>query len=45
MRGSKEGAVDLDPHGKSQVVLGFLRNSVTDPFEKQLDPSVKYIDD
>ena len=27
------------PPGKSQVAIGFLRNSGTDHFEKQLDPS------
>ena len=25
--------------GKSQVAIGFLRNSGTDPLKKQLDPS------
>ena len=27
------------PSGKSQLAIGFLRNSGTDPYEKLLDPS------
>ena len=30
----------LGPPGNSQVAICFLRNICTDPFEKQLDPSV-----
>ena len=36
-----QGAGDQNPPpqpGKSQVAIGFLRNSGTDPLEKQLDP-------
>ena len=41
MRGS-QGAGGLDPHGESQVVIGFLRNigtPVRTTLEEQLDPS------
>ena len=31
------GAGGSDPQGKSQVAIGFLRNTGTDPLEKQLD--------
>ena len=33
-----EGGGGLDPPGKLQVAIGFLRNICTDPLEKQLDP-------
>ena len=38
MGGSRGGDRSLDP-GKSQVAQGFLRNSGTDPLDKQLNPS------
>ena len=28
------------PTGKSQVAIGFLKNTGTDPLEKQLDPEI-----
>ena len=38
-RGVREGARGPDPQRKSQVAVGFLRNTGTDPrLEKQLDP-------
>ena len=29
---------ESDPHGKSEMAIGFLRNSGKDPLQKQLDP-------
>ena len=31
------GQRNLDPHGKSKVDIGFLRNTGTDPLEKHFD--------
>ena len=38
MRGSRGGQGVWTPSGKSQVAIGFHRNTGMDPQEKQLDP-------
>ena len=43
MGGSRGKVRDPDPPGKSQVAIGYLRNSVTDPLEKQLDHWVQIL--
>ena len=37
------GKGGLDPPGKSQVAIGFLRNSGRDPLKKQVDPRVQLL--
>ena len=36
--GEGSGAGDPDPLEKSQLAIGFLRNTDKDPLEKQFDP-------